>query len=509
MTAPVREVDVATLGPLVRIAGGGQGLVYRLRDTPDGPVYKEYLPRVVDDLDVDALRAFVRFAMELDETDRGMLLGLVAWPEVVVRRDGVVRGFLMRQVPAEFRTEMRFAGVPSEELATAQFLLNPPEYLKTVGLRVTQRFRVEFLADTAEALETLHRLDIAVGDLSPNNLLFSLTTHPRCFFVDSDSMRLGDHSVLPQGETPDWRVGDVGDEELATKASDVYKFGLLAARLFAGDQHTTDPSVAPVRLRRHLRRCLAADPDARPRAGDLRLPLTRTLTNLPEDPPVEAEPEPTPRQEQAREPEPEPASAIPRQRPPRAPRPAPVRQNSPTRTIVTAMFFGFLLLIGIGAALSDDTSSSGSLTGGVPAISNLPPEIFSDNFPVPRIPATAYTPFPSIGGYPYPNLIPEVVGPQLVCAVGTSPEVRGGEGLSSARVAIGELCTSTAQAQWPTLGEHAPIGGPNIVGFFGEGTRSPSATVDLTDSADKCWRTRVGFDAGYRVVSVGPLSPCG
>lgn len=507
MTAAVREIDVAALGPLVRIAGGGQGLVYRLRDTPDGPVYKEYLPRVVDDLDVDALRAFVRYTEELDAADRAALLERVAWPEAVVRRDGVVRGFLMRQVPREFRVDLTFGGAASNELATAQFLLNPPGYLEKVGLAVSQRFRVEFLADTAEALALLHRLDIAVGDLSPNNLLFSQTTRPRCFFVDSDSMRLGEHSVLPQGETPDWRVGDVGEEELGTSASDVYKFGLLAVRLFAGEQHTTDPAQAPVRLRRHLRHCLATDPDGRPGAAELTGPLTRALTSVrepaPPPPPPAPEPEPTP------EPEPEP---VPRQRAPR-PVPAPVPAGR-SRGGAIGVVVGALVLIGIvGAGLFDDSSGTDPLTGGV----TLPATAFS--FPQYTYPPyanpdpSAYNPYPPFTNpYPYPDLgdiVPSVpLSRWLSCITETGPGVVGGEGLGSARVAVGELCGPELD-QWPALAEHAPYDGAQVVGFFGEGTASPSATVDLTGEDGSCWRTSVTFDAGYLVRSVGPLSPCG
>lgn len=505
MTTPsVREVDVASLGPLERIAGGGQGLVYRLRDTPDGPVYKEYLPRVVDDLDVDALRAFVRFADDLDDEDRATLLGVVAWPEVVVRRDGVVRGFLMRQVPPEFSTELRFGGAESEVLATAQFLLNPPEYLNSVGLRVTQRFRMEFLTDTAKALTLLHGLDIVVGDFSPNNLLFSLHSTPRCFFVDSDSMRLGEYSVLPQGETPDWRVGDHG-EEPGTQASDVYKFGLLAARLFAGDQSTPDPALAPVRLRRHLKRCLAVSPEGRPSARDLVLPLTRTLAQVSRT--AEPEQEPTPVQEPAQEPEPEPEPAaasiasIPRQRGAGPPRPAPVRRGWGGGA--AAIVIGLLILVGLFAAEDDD--GSGSLSGGSPAFSNLP-----SDYEIPGLPGTAYNPLPTyVPPYPSYRLPTFIPPPSLFCLVDVAADVRGGGGLASARESLGSMCTTGTAEQWPSLRDHAPYDGVRIVGFFGEGEPSPSATVDLTDDAGACWRTNVGFDAGYRVRSVGPLSPCG
>ena len=88
-------------------------------------------------------------------------------------------------------------------------------------------------------------MGIAVGDVSPKNLLFTLAPRPECFLIDSDAMRLRGASVLPQAETPDWQVPP--GEERGTAASDVYKLGLLAVRLFARDQTTADPATIACR----------------------------------------------------------------------------------------------------------------------------------------------------------------------------------------------------------------------------------------------------------------------
>lgn len=257
------EVDVRALGPLNLIGSGGQGKVYERLDEPDGLVYKEYSPRVVDGLDVGALRRFVLFAHTLDEARRGELLTHTAWPQAVVRRDGVVRGFLMRRVPARFVVPMSFGQEVTDELARVQFLLNPAEYVHARGLDTSTRFRMELLHDTAYALALLHGLGISVGDLSPNNLVFSPAARPRCFFIDCDAMRLRGEDVLDQVETPDWQAGGT---QLATPETDVYKFSLLAIRLFAGDQRERDPRVVPSALRPLVVRGLSAAVTRRPTA---------------------------------------------------------------------------------------------------------------------------------------------------------------------------------------------------------------------------------------------------
>src|SRR5688572_18468368 len=138
------EVDLARLGPRTRIGVGGQGSVHALERLPD-LVYKEYAPRLVDDVDVATLTRFTELAAECTraagevrqaQTDgrrvevdpdlmaRASLLGLAAWPVSVVRKDGVVRGFLMPRVPARYRVRLRLPSGSSTVLAQTQFLLN-------------------------------------------------------------------------------------------------------------------------------------------------------------------------------------------------------------------------------------------------------------------------------------------------------------------------------------------------------------------------------------------------
>jgi eukaryotic-like serine/threonine-protein kinase len=354
---PVPQVSLSDLGPLSRIGSGGQGTVFALAEDP-GLVYKEYAPRFVDDVDVATLGRFVRLATGDAGPDAEALLRLAAWPTAIVRKGGVVRGFLMPRVPEQYMVRLKLPAGPDTVLAQLQFLLNSDEFLRARGLAVDQRLRLELLRDTGEALATFHRLGICVGDFSPNNLLFSLTARPRCYFIDCDAMRLDGDSVLAQAETPEWHVpvpdGDRPAEELATPATDAYKFGLLAVRIFAGDQQVRDPAAAGPRLSGKVRtlagRSLSADPDERPLPerwiGVLDAAIARTPAGppaLPEpDPPV---PEPPALDPPVRDPNPQPSAPV-LVFPPRVlPRPAASRGwwgLAPVLAIVLGVIFGLL-----------------------------------------------------------------------------------------------------------------------------------------------------------------------
>ncbi|MFI2714189.1 hypothetical protein ACH495_29115 [Micromonospora sp. NPDC018662] len=231
-------------------------------------------------MDRSALEKLVRLPGRLAQADARLLRKRTAWPVAVVERSGRLSGFLMRQVPAKFHTPLRLTARYVNRLAQVQLLLNAEDYLVARDLAVDDVFRLSFLLDTARAMADFHRLDLVVGDLSPNNLLFSRGATCRCLFLDCDAMRLGGASVLPQVETIDWEVPSGWGEELATPASDAYKFTLLCVRLLAGDQTTRDPGAAQragADVRRLVERGLDAVPAGRPGPAEWIGPLARAV----------------------------------------------------------------------------------------------------------------------------------------------------------------------------------------------------------------------------------------
>ena len=271
MADAVRRVDIGSLdlGPV--LGSGGQGQVravsnYRIDDKWPA-VLKTYNGSV--NLDVRGLEKIAAFPDRLHRNDRDWLLGVSAWPWAIAMDGGTVRGFLMRAVPDIYRFNFMTVTQGSKAmLSTVEFLLNTDDYVSRSGISISEQGRLNLLGTLADAMSRLHALGIVIGDVSPKNLLFNLSSYVSCFFIDCDAIRLHGECALEQIDTPEWEVPP--GEEKGTEGSDSYKFGLLAIRLFARDQSSRDGaalSALSAELGALAGRSQDRDPAGRPAPG--------------------------------------------------------------------------------------------------------------------------------------------------------------------------------------------------------------------------------------------------
>lgn len=282
MTAANVRLDRGQLGAISRLAAGGQGVVHTAPGVTmpyaAALVYKEYKDAALAGLDVSVLEAMPTYLETLPLSEAVELLSLAAWPCRLVESAGRVRGFVMPAIPDAFFLDIRKASGLGRQAGELQLLLNNDSFLARRTIPLTDRHRYELIGATARALAVFHRHEIAVGDLSPKNLLFSLSSPARVFFVDCDAMRFQGRSVGPQLETPEWEVrASHPGEELATWTSDAFKLGLVALRLLVGDQSTRDPGrlpdSVPPDVRQLITATLQAGPADRPALADWEQPL--------------------------------------------------------------------------------------------------------------------------------------------------------------------------------------------------------------------------------------------
>ena len=272
---PNSRIERRDLGHLTVLSDdGGQGIIYRFSKTINTStgnradlLYKEYRSEHLGEVDSSALLALVDLAQRLSSADRAKIVTRCALPIHLVYDSGTFRGFTMPCAPNSYYQPMQFGQGSERTLAEVQYLLNSEQYTARRGLSVSDGQRLKILHDTAVSLLYFHTLGLTVGDFSAKNLVFRVSGEPSTLFLDADAMRLHGRSALPQAESPGWMVAEISSEELGTRASDSYKIGLLAGRLFARDQYTK--SVDKLRLVNSnladiARRSLASEPSSRP-----------------------------------------------------------------------------------------------------------------------------------------------------------------------------------------------------------------------------------------------------
>lgn len=264
-------IERGKLGALTKIGQGGQGVVYGAPKVKTkfaaSMVYKEYKSQTRAEIDFTALAAMpalVEDSLSYAEAER--LVSIAAWPCALVEDGGAPTGFVMPAIPDEFFIRLTTVKGVSATTAEFQHLLNHSSVLATRDIEIDDAQRYTLLREVASALAFVHKHGVCVGDISPKNLLFSLSPREAVYFIDCDAMRINGVSALRQMETPGWAIPS--GQELATIYSDTYKLGLLALRILAGDQDTKNPqhlpAATPALLRQIIVDTLNHEPLQRP-----------------------------------------------------------------------------------------------------------------------------------------------------------------------------------------------------------------------------------------------------
>jgi serine/threonine protein kinase len=160
----------------------GQGVVYGAPNVKTKfaalMVYKEYKAQARSDIDFNALAAMpalVEESLSYGQAER--LISIAAWPCAIIEDAGTPTGFVMPAIPDEFFIPLTTAKGVSTSTAEFQHLLNHPTVLAARGITLDDAQRYTLLRETASALAFLHKHGVCLGDISPKNLLFSLTPH--------------------------------------------------------------------------------------------------------------------------------------------------------------------------------------------------------------------------------------------------------------------------------------------------------------------------------------------
>jgi hypothetical protein len=209
-----------------RIADGGQGVVFGLRDTPD-LVFKKYHSVSGPDFNASALRALVAERGALSVNGQAVDLW-AAWPTAVVVDAGMVVGFLMRRVASDFTILLGSA----KRLADLSYLASEPRPLcGAVSLPETGA-KLAILRHLASVMSVLHQRNLVLGDVSFANVLWSLTPTPRVMLLDCDGIApQGMAPVLPHAQTIDWDDPHDAPGGAATMERDRYKLACAIVRV--------------------------------------------------------------------------------------------------------------------------------------------------------------------------------------------------------------------------------------------------------------------------------------
>lgn len=174
---------------------------------------------------------------DLDSRERAELDSIGAFPLASVWIDERFSGVLIHPAPQRY---MRLDRRGASTVVTADLLALRTERSAQLGVpHFPPPQKLAIVGKLIANLEFLHRHDLVVGDLQPQNLLVS--TEPGAvdsYLIDCDSMWLHGRHALPPHDPPHWRVPGV---RAFSPQSDLHKALLLGARALWEDVSYYDP----------------------------------------------------------------------------------------------------------------------------------------------------------------------------------------------------------------------------------------------------------------------------
>lgn len=217
---------------LVRVADGGEGIVYRIGSRPT-QVYKEYKEAQRPTMNVAALQDLIDFKDQLPTPDQARLLSRTVWPKEIVAHGAQPFGFVMDAIDPRFYRKYGLRANPKDVLCDWNQLIyqagTAPSHMISEIPRVSAPEAVQLLSDLAQTVDLLHRHDIVVGDMSAKNLVWSVNPLV-VLLIDCDSFRRsGKLGVCAHKESPGW-VDPTLQGRPTSKDSDIYKLGVAAYR---------------------------------------------------------------------------------------------------------------------------------------------------------------------------------------------------------------------------------------------------------------------------------------
>jgi len=239
-------------GSLEFLNEGGEGAVYLIASKPS-LVFKEYLPEVLPTIDMQMLQRLVGIESALPTSDWERIRKRSAWPTDLVADSGRTIGFTMSKLDLRFYRKYGLKQKPSLTLCEWNHIVHQNQPLGKLRMsevpRLNENDILKLLHDLAITIETIHRSDLIIGDLSGRNLIWSIDNGHEVHFIDCDSFRFASNSPNAVAkQTVDYIDPTVGNEP-TNQQTDVYKFGIAAFRALSGE-----PSKYPadVGVRREL-----------------------------------------------------------------------------------------------------------------------------------------------------------------------------------------------------------------------------------------------------------------